>query len=145
MRLDAFEAALDSYGADLGVWPESLRARGLALLKASPEAHELLDAEIRLRAELSRRTQVRAPAGLADRIAARAFEISPVPAESAADSHVPTVMAPLAAQIRSKRLFGAPQVFFLSVFFLIGFVMSQSQTTDETALSFDGYYATLPI
>ena len=81
MLLQDFEDAIDEYGTDLKDWPEGLRVAALALMERSAEARQFLEDEIRLDAALTASVSrpVAAPAGLADRIALKAFEASPAP------------------------------------------------------------------
>lgn len=69
MLLEDFEAAIDEYGADLTYWPDDLRLAANALLERSEEARTLLADELRLEAAFAAQPAIRAPSGLADRIA----------------------------------------------------------------------------
>lgn len=82
MDIDDFEDQVDRWGEDVSAWPEPSRTQGLALLKASAEAREVLAEAKALREALAARPAVRAPADLADRIlaAARATEPQREPA-----------------------------------------------------------------
>ena len=67
-----FEAALDTHGPDLSRWPDALRMDADALLAASGEARQLLEAARAVEIAL-RSPSPRAPQGLADRIVGRAL------------------------------------------------------------------------
>jgi hypothetical protein len=80
MNVAEFEDWLDRLGEDVSRWPESQRQAALALLKDSAEAQTLLEESRALRRALAA-PKLRAPAGLADRIAAQATTAAqPVPA-----------------------------------------------------------------
>ncbi len=67
-----FQDLVDRHGEDLALWPAALRADAEALLEHSDRARSILDAAARLRQTLTSGPKVRAPAGLAARIAALA-------------------------------------------------------------------------
>jgi hypothetical protein len=83
MDIAEFEDLLDRLGDDVSRWPESQRRAAEALVAESAEARALLAEAAMLRGALSSRP-VRAPAGLADRIVARA--VQPVPAPKVVDN-----------------------------------------------------------
>ena len=68
-----FRDALDRLGENLTAWPDELRASALDLISASSEAEKLLTEAQALRAALQP-TPIKAPAGLADRIIAKALD-----------------------------------------------------------------------
>ncbi|MBD8891322.1 hypothetical protein [Roseibium litorale] len=74
MSLEAFEDRLDQFGGSLASWPAGDRKHAETLLSMSEEARALLAEVTTMETYLSRAVQLRAPAGLADRIAARAFQ-----------------------------------------------------------------------
>ena len=73
MDVTEFEDLIDRLGEDLTRWPEELRLAGEALLAASSEARALVEEARSIREALAA-SPVRAPAGLADRIAAAAAQ-----------------------------------------------------------------------
>lgn len=71
MDVTEFEELIDRLGEDLSLWPDDRRLPAEALLARSAAAQALLEEARALRQILSA-PPVRAPAGLADRIAAAA-------------------------------------------------------------------------
>ncbi|SFM41724.1 hypothetical protein SAMN05192571_101527 [Pleomorphomonas diazotrophica] len=67
-----FQDLVDRHGEDLGLWPAAVRADAEALLRQSDRARSILETAVRLRKALTAGPSVRAPAGLAARIAALA-------------------------------------------------------------------------
>jgi hypothetical protein len=67
MDVPEFEDLLGRHGGDLSNWPADRQAAAEALLKSSEQARAALAETQRLRSRLQP-TQVRAPAGLVDRI-----------------------------------------------------------------------------
>jgi hypothetical protein len=92
MDVTEFEALLDGLGEDLSRWPDPQREAAFGLLSQSTAARALLAEANLLRSALAR-PAVRAPAGLADRIVARATQSESTPAASAEDSAA-TVKSP---------------------------------------------------
>lgn len=72
MNIKEFEDLVDLHGEDLSRWPQALRAPAMSLLERSGDARKIVDRAKRLRALLNAAPQIHAPAGLADRIVARA-------------------------------------------------------------------------
>lgn len=138
MNLESFEAALDAYGSDLGGWPKALRAEAVAFAKASPEALALLDADSVMRSMLAVRRPVKAPAGLADKIVARAMAISPPAGPQTSES------APQHHPSQSS-FFRPVDLMVLGVFFVAGALLSQQSTRTELGSSFDSLYSVLPV
>jgi hypothetical protein len=145
--LKDFEAAVDAFGANLAAWPDDLRAEGMALLRLSPEAYAILDAEAQVRAGLLNLRPIRAPAGLADRIVSKALAVSPVPQEVLARSKVKQSFRDHALNSRIGRalgVLGAPSAVLLPLCFVMGIVVSQMQTgvdSDSVALYVSEPYA----
>jgi hypothetical protein len=71
MDVTEFEELIDRLGEDLSLWPDDRRLPAEELLKRSSAAEALLEEMRALRQALAA-PPVRAPAGLADRIAAAA-------------------------------------------------------------------------
>ncbi|MET4256572.1 hypothetical protein ABIC09_001503 [Bradyrhizobium sp. S3.12.5] len=71
MDVTEFEELIDRLGEDLSLWPDDRRLPAEELLKRSSAAQALLEEMRALRQALAA-PPVRAPAGLADRIAAAA-------------------------------------------------------------------------
>ena len=71
MDVTEFEELIDRLGEDLSLWPDDRRLPAEELLKRSSSAQALLEEMRALRQALAA-PPVRAPAGLADRIAAAA-------------------------------------------------------------------------
>lgn len=74
MSLEVFEDHLDRFGGSVVSWPARVRKNAETLLSISEEARALLAEVNTMETYLTRSVPLRAPAGLADRIAARAFE-----------------------------------------------------------------------
>ncbi|SHM37825.1 hypothetical protein [Roseibium suaedae] len=74
MSLEIFEDHLDRFGGTVGSWPERIRQHAETLLSTSEEARELLAEVNTMETYITRAAPLRAPAGLADRIANRAFQ-----------------------------------------------------------------------
>jgi hypothetical protein len=74
MDVSEFEDLIDRQGEDISRWPDAQRQAALDLLASSDDARRLLDEARILRQALSA-PPVRAPAGLADRIAAAASRL----------------------------------------------------------------------
>jgi hypothetical protein len=91
MDVTEFEALLDGLGEDLSQWPDPQREAALGLLSQSSAARALLAEANILRTALAR-PAVRAPAGLADRIIARATQSESTPA--AAEDGAAAVKSP---------------------------------------------------
>ncbi|WP_441238084.1 hypothetical protein [Bradyrhizobium sp. 930_D9_N1_4] len=80
MDVTEFEELIDRLGEDLSLWPDDRRLPAEELLAGSPAARALLDEARTLRQALAA-PPVRAPKGLADRIAAAAAKMKGDPAE----------------------------------------------------------------
>jgi hypothetical protein len=89
MDVREFEDLIDRLGEDVSHWPTELRQAALDLLASSPDANRLVS-EARLVREALASSPVRAPAGLADRIAAAANRrTAEEAAATPADAHQP--------------------------------------------------------
>jgi len=89
MDVREFEDLIDRLGEDVSHWPAELRQAAIDLLASSPDANRLLS-EARLVREALTSAPVRAPAGLVDRIAAAADQLTAEEAAAApADAHQP--------------------------------------------------------
>lgn len=75
MQVEEFEAALDEYGVELADWPAHLARQARALLEASSDARDILEAERSIASAFAE--PIRAPAGLSGRILAQAFDSPP--------------------------------------------------------------------
>jgi hypothetical protein len=75
MDVNAFEDLIDRLGEDMSCWPEAECAAAEQLLASSGEARALLEEACALRRLLAG-PPIRAPAGLADRIAAAAARLN---------------------------------------------------------------------
>jgi len=84
MDVREFEDLIDRLGEDVSHWPAGLHQAALELLASSPDANRLLSGA-RLVREALASPPIRAPAGLADRIAAAANRLT---AEETADAPV---------------------------------------------------------
>ena len=80
MDVTEFEELIDRLGEDLSLWPDDRRSPAEELLKRSSSAQALLEEMRALRQALAV-PPVRAPAGLADRIAAAAAKMKSDSAE----------------------------------------------------------------
>jgi len=80
MDVTEFEELIDRLGEDLSLWPADRRVPAEELLARSPAAQALLEEARVLRSALAA-PAVRAPAGLADRIAAAAARMKDDSAE----------------------------------------------------------------
>ena len=78
MTLPELEERLDRYGPDITVWPDAEKAAAQSLMDRSEYARRLM-AEARALDRLLKRPAPPAPAGLVDRIVAKALEESPAP------------------------------------------------------------------
>lgn len=74
MDVTEFEELIDRLGEDLSLWPDDRRLPAEELLARSPAAQVLLD-EARVLRQALAAPPIRAPAGLADRIAAAAAKM----------------------------------------------------------------------
>lgn len=74
MDVTEFEELIDRSGEDLSLWPDDRRLPAEELLARSPAAQALLD-EARVLRQALAAPPIRAPAGLADRIAAAAAKM----------------------------------------------------------------------
>jgi hypothetical protein len=72
MDIGEFEALIDSRGEDIAQWPSLRQDAAFELLSSSAEAREVLRQARVVRLGLRANATVKAPAGLADRIVARA-------------------------------------------------------------------------
>ncbi len=72
MTIDELKELIDSYGAQLGRWPEDDRARAVALSIRSSEARELFQESLAMERFLCETETALAPEGFADRIIAKA-------------------------------------------------------------------------
>ena len=72
MNIEEFEDLVDLHGEDLSRWPQALRVPAMSLLERSEDARKIVDSAKQLRALFRAAPQIHAPAGLADRIVARA-------------------------------------------------------------------------
>lgn len=113
MTIDEFEDLLDRCGDDVASWPVAHRQAGLALLRESHAARDLVEEAWSMRQAFAPDPSQRAPAGLADRIIAQAAASSDAPA--------PGAFAPIAAWRMDGPL--RPAV-VLSCCFAIGFTLS---------------------
>jgi hypothetical protein len=77
MKIEEFEDCVDRFGEDVASWPSPERERGRALLATSTAAQGVVSQAKLLRAAISSAAPVRAPAGLADRIMAKAVAARP--------------------------------------------------------------------
>lgn len=75
-----FQDLVDRHGEDLRLWPAAVRADAEALLRQSDRARSILETAVTLRKALTAGPAVRAPAGLAARIAALADDDADKPA-----------------------------------------------------------------
>jgi hypothetical protein len=80
MDVPEFEDLLGRYGGDLSNWPTDRQAAAEALLKSSRQARAALAEAQRLRSVLQP-AQVRAPAGLVDRIMGKVRRLEGNPAD----------------------------------------------------------------
>ncbi|SFI21256.1 hypothetical protein [Bradyrhizobium sp. cf659] len=80
MDVTEFEELIDRLGEDLSLWPDDRRVPAEELLAHSSAAQALLEEARALRQALAA-PPVRAPKGLADRIAAAAAKMKGDPAE----------------------------------------------------------------
>ncbi|WP_421759005.1 hypothetical protein [Devosia sp.] len=69
LTLEEFEAALDRDGADLGKWPAQQQVAAMALMAQSAEARQLFESARQVEELLASASGIKAPRGLADRIA----------------------------------------------------------------------------
>lgn len=83
MTIDEFEDLLDRCGDDVASWPVAHRQAGLTLLRESQAARDLVEEAWSMRQAFAPDPSQRAPAGLADRIIARAAASSDAPASGA--------------------------------------------------------------
>lgn len=142
MDVTVFEDCLDRFGADVSRWPDAQRNAGEALLKVSSEARDLLKEAVVLQEALAG-PNIRAPAGLADRIVLQAVK-------SAA---MPSVRPPVAVEkpplwtrladifplaLRPSSAFVLPVCFVVGI--LVGFFSSPEQV-DGTHLDLPSYVA----
>jgi hypothetical protein len=137
MNVVEFEDWLDRLGEDVPRWPEPQRQAALALLKDSTEAQILLEESQALRRALSA-PKIRAPAGLAERIAAQATR--PVPAPQFVQK-VSVRGRPPEFQARIYRSFPAVA---LSLCFLVGLlvgVFTASPQAEIDQVDFPTYVA----
>jgi hypothetical protein len=89
MDVREFEDLIDRLGEDLSHWPAEQRQAATELLACSPDANRLVS-EARIVREALSSPPVRAPAGLADRIAAAAKRLTTDEAATvSADAHQP--------------------------------------------------------
>jgi hypothetical protein len=77
MDIAEFEELLDRLGEDVSRWPAPSRDAARVLLRRSTEARDLVARAQDMRRALAPPAAIRAPAGLAGRIVARAMEASP--------------------------------------------------------------------
>ena len=80
MDITEFEDLIDRLGEDLSLWPDDRRLAATELLTRSAAAQALLE-EARILRRALEAPPVRAPAGLADRIAAAAAKLKSEAAE----------------------------------------------------------------
>jgi len=80
MDVPEFEDLLGRHGDDLSNWPTDRQAAAEALLKSSKQARAALAEAQRIRSVLQP-TQVRAPAGLVDRIMGKVRRLEGNPAD----------------------------------------------------------------
>ena len=80
MNLDEFENRLDQNGSRIATWPEDVATAARALLTESAEARRLLEEAKALDGLFAATPAVKAPAGLAGRIVARAMTETNAPA-----------------------------------------------------------------
>ena len=137
MNVAEFEDWLDRLGEDVSRWPESQRQAALALLRDSAEAQALLEESRALRRALAA-PKLRAPAGLADRIAAQTTAARPVPA--------PVQKASLKAPPPrfAARIYRSFPAVALSLCFLLGLlvgVFSPSREAELDQIDFPAYVA----
>jgi len=91
MDVKAFEDLIDRRGEDMSRWPEAERGGAEQLLAASDEARTLLE-EARTLRKLLAAPPVRAPVGLADRIAAAASRLDAETARAKDDTAISEVV-----------------------------------------------------
>jgi hypothetical protein len=72
MSLTQFQDLVDRYGSEPGAWPDDRRLLAQSLLTQSPEARQILGEATALKDAMSG-PALTAPAGLRDRIIARAL------------------------------------------------------------------------
>ena len=80
MKIEEFEDYVDRFGEDVSSWPSPQREGGRALLATSAAAQGVVSQAKLLRAAMSSAAPIRAPAGLADRIVAKAVADRPAAA-----------------------------------------------------------------
>lgn len=116
MKIEEFEDYVDRFGEDVSSWPSPERERGRALLATSTAAQGVISQAKLLRAAISSAAPMRAPAGLADRIVAKAVAVRPVAA----------AVSPQRSERRFGDLFGFAvtmrSAVVLSFCFLVGLV-----------------------
>lgn len=129
MTLEEFESTLDEHGADLTLWPVSLRPEAHLLLDVSHEAKDILAfaklSEKAIEQHLS--APIKAPSHLTDRILAQAF----TPELTSAQTVVADV--PVWWQSLRDSLFGpwSVGVAALSICFFSGIMVSQMQFSED--------------
>jgi hypothetical protein len=69
LTLEEFEAALDRDGADLSKWPAQQQVAAMALMAQSVDARQLFESARQVEELLAGASGIKAPKGLADRIA----------------------------------------------------------------------------
>jgi hypothetical protein len=80
MRIEEFEDLLDRHGEDVSAWPDSDRDSGLALLRTSQAARDLVDEARSLRLAFGTDSlPLAAPPDLADRVIANAIQSQAMP------------------------------------------------------------------
>lgn len=83
MRIEEFEDLLDRHGEDLSAWPVPDRDSGLALLRTSQEARDLVEEARSLRHAFGADSLPPAPPDLAHRVIANAIRSQEVPRRAA--------------------------------------------------------------
>ncbi len=93
MMLDEFRHALDVQGSDLSQWPQPLRGKAEALVKADPAARAALEDARHIDAliEVSVRGEAAMPADIAARALAR-LDATALPRQHGRRSHWPAIL-----------------------------------------------------
>ena len=106
MKLEEFEDRLDQHGSDIGTWPQDVASQAKALLTASADARRLLDEAKALDNLFAAGPAIKAPAGLAGRIVARALNETNTPSGAEPAGIVPggTSLGGSGASARAARI-----------------------------------------
>jgi hypothetical protein len=137
MDVVEFEDWLDRLGGDVTKWPDPQRRDAEALLAKSSQAQALLAEALVLRGALAA-PPVKAPAGLADRIAAQALRSIPAPD---AQKSAPGGPVPIWARLRELvPVHYRPSALLLSLCFVAGILVGLFNSPEEV----DGTHLDLP-